>query len=249
MGTCAIDHEAALWCWGAAGLADEQRRPARLGDEHDWEQVATGPALACGLRAGGALWCWGSLEFSLEGVARRFEPTHVPGVWRAVDSHWYRTVAVRDDGALAFFGHYGHSGTNEPDSTAAAIFGSPLAIDTSAKWRDVRVGVLFAYAVAADGSVWQLHHDDPSWVPLGAQAAWPTSASAGYNLCVLEDGGAVACHERSHDEAGLPLARMPGRYVSVAHQMNERCAVDTDAATWCWPAPNGIALPTARRVP
>jgi hypothetical protein len=173
----------------------------------------------------------------------------VPGFWRSVDTHWYRTVAVRDDGALVFFGHYGHSGVSGPDGTAAAIFARPLAVDTSAIWRDVRVGVLFAYAVATDGSVWQLHHDDTSWLALDAQAAWPTSASAGYSLCVVEDGGVVACHDRSYDEAGRPMARMTGRYVSVANQMNERCAVDTDAATWCWPAPSGVAQPTARRVP
>lgn len=245
LGTCAVDADGALWCWGSTGPTT---RPTRIGDQSDWEQVAAGPGLACGLRAGGTLWCWGNLEFvNLEfvsdAVSRGYEPTQIAGNWRAVDMHWYRTVAVNDAGALTSFVHDG------PDPSATALFAHPATIDTSRKWRAVRVGVMFSYPIEADGSVWRLPHTAGPWTRLDARAASPTSASAGYTVCVLENSGAIACNNRSHAEADEPLTRMLGPFVSVAHHIHERCAVDTDAATWCWAAESGVLRPPARRVP
>lgn len=244
MGTCAIDADGALWCWGAVGLARDPWRPARLGDDHDWQQVATGPAIACGLRAGGALWCWGRASAALGGLdaggdAPDFAPVHVPGVYRAVDLHWYRMVALTDEGSLATF-DFGVEGE------AAAIVAHPPVIDASAAWEALRVGVLIDYAVATDGAVWRRAQD--AWTPLGTRAQLPAAASAAYALCVVEAEGGLACH--ASDDHEQPLERVPGRFVAVAHSLAERCAIDADAATWCWPTPQrGRPAPTPRRVP
>lgn len=245
LGTCAIDTDGALWCWGSTGPTT---RPTRIGDQNDWEQVAAGPGLGCGLRAGGTLWCWGNLEFvnlefGSDGVTRGYEPTQIPGTWRTVDMHWYRTVAINDAGAMTSFVHDGR------DRSAAALFAHPATIDTSQRWRGVRVGVMFSYPIAVDGSVWRLPHMAGSWTRLDARAAWPTSASAGHTVCVLEDSGAIACSDRSYADPGEPLTHTPGPFVSVASHNTERCAVDAEAATWCWEVASGVLRPPARRVP
>lgn len=243
MGTCAIDADGALWCWGAVGLARDPWRPSLMGADHDWVEVATGPALACGLRAGGALWCWGRASAALGGLdaggdAPGFAPVRVPGVYRAVDLHWYRLVALTDDGSLATL-DFG------ADGTAAAIVAHPPVIDAAAAWQALRVGVLIDYAVATDGTVWRRAHD--AWSPLGVRAALPLAASAAYALCVVEAEGSLACH--AGDDREQPLERVPGSFVAVAHSLAERCAVDADANTWCWATPHrGRPEATPRRV-
>lgn len=250
-GTCAIDGDGGLWCWGALGYF-RRHPPARLGDASDWLHVAAGAAVACGIRAGGALWCWGDdspYDTSNDGRRPRFEPAQIAGVWSAVDLHWYRIVALTEDGALATFDASQGRGARPPSVPVEAF----AALDTTASWRAVRVGVGHDYAMAADGSVWRRRLDTSPWSAVDVEAAVPLIGSAGYHLCVLEASGSLACHERDESFGGdevVPIHRVMGKFVSVAHSLDELCAVDVQGATSCWSAPHhGTMAATARRVP
>ncbi|MEO7329343.1 MAG: hypothetical protein ABI193_12235 [Minicystis sp.] len=235
--TCAIRSEGSLFCWGrnhggplATGDSDPHDAPLQIGDAEDWERVSIGSGLACGLRAGGQMYCWGSQDFGelaqppLSPKALK-EPTLIEGTWVALSSHWYLTIAVRDDGSLW---------VSNNDGVFAKVGGF------SGKAREISVGVLYALVVDDQGTLTHLSF------PESEQEAFPTvlmpgvpfvgAMASAYGSCAISADRRMYCTaDASYTVPDLaPLEDQQARWTSVGVGNRYGCSAAEDETIWCW---------------
>ncbi len=119
--TCAITTDRALYCWGNNLDADGHPGPmghddpvahdvpARVGEDSDWQHIATDTFHSCGIRGEGELWCWGRNAEGQLGVGSQdvvSTRVRVDPEFRYVDVAVgrFHTCAVRGDGAVLCVG-------------------------------------------------------------------------------------------------------------------------------------------------
>lgn len=236
MTTCAIRSDKSLWCWGrnhggplATGDRVPRDAPVAIGSEQDWEDVTVGSGLACGLRAGGRLYCWGSPDYGAPaegplGADVLKVPTHVPGTWVRLASHWYQTLAIRDDGTLW---------VSRNDGAFEALQGF------EGRAARVSVGPLYALAIDDEGALSRLvfteeDHVDP--IPEAPGATFGRDAASAYTSCVIDDEGRMYCGG-DHAVEGTPITATGdghGDYRTIGVGNAFACASRDDASVWCW---------------
>ncbi|MCB0978921.1 MAG: hypothetical protein KDB02_15815 [Acidimicrobiales bacterium] len=183
-GTCAIDLDRSLWCWGY-GAAGElglgpsvrpyaQTAPARVGSATDWQQVSMGGfagslpeldaplgAATCGIRGGGQLWCWGLPPVAGPSVPSSpvFSPTRVgtESDWTAIDVGAFHACGIRGGGQLWCWGRndFGQIG----DGTNI-MRPTPVRIGSRTDWTAVSAGFSVHTCGIAGGSPYCWGHNE-----------------------------------------------------------------------------------------
>jgi len=160
--TCGIRSAGLLFGWGrntAANLGlgqtdDEQRRSAtQIGEDDDWQLVASGQDSSCGLRRGGRLFCWGGNDFGNLGLgdtAQRLVPTAVVAerAWRQIAIDTFHGCGIDTDDRLYCWGRgiEGQLGTGDAvERLTPELIGSGFV--------QVAVGRMSSCAVTRAGAV------------------------------------------------------------------------------------------------
>jgi alpha-tubulin suppressor-like RCC1 family protein len=233
--TCAIRSDGSLWCWGhnqGGALATGDRLPSvdpvRIGEASDWEQVAVGSGFVCGLRAGGALYCWGGPDYGevidgpLDSEAL-LVPTFLGETFIAVDSHWYRTVAIKADGSVW-------------SSDNNGLFGFVQGFEGLAA--SVSVGVSEFQIVDREGALSRLHFVQYGVVEQTFEQpneSFTDAHSASYARCAVSEEHELFCAPKATTEV-QPLAPFGegADWTEVGVGQSFGCGVRLDGSIWCW---------------
>ena len=218
--TCAIDDDAALWCWGnevrvpdGPGFGDVTA-PVEITSLPDVVDVSLGYTHGCAVRdpdgGGGTVHCWGDNSSGQLGVAvvtGDRVPQQVPGITDAVEvgAAGFGTCARHADGDVSCWG----------TPNASGEFG-PL--------------------------VSQQQHTSPQ------ESGWTGVVSLDKGdsaTCIILVGGTVECHGYAQvrgndgDDNGVPVAGVTDP-VQVTAVALAACAVQSNGVLMCWG--NGDAL-------
>jgi len=114
---CAIDQDAALWCWGENGAGQlgtgddpsDHPDPLVVAAGTRWIAVSAGARHTCGIQEDASLWCWGDGEDGqLDGTvgASASAPERLAGAtrWAVVAAGARHTCALDEAGALSCWG-------------------------------------------------------------------------------------------------------------------------------------------------
>ncbi|MFN0249481.1 MAG: RCC1 domain-containing protein [Kofleriaceae bacterium] len=114
-GTCAIDTDQRLWCWGKnasgeLGVGDIaiRRVPVQVGTS-TWLHISLGVESACGIQSNGSLWCWGensSFQLGDGTTTRRLTPVPIAisTEFRAVSINTTHACAITISGQVQCWG-------------------------------------------------------------------------------------------------------------------------------------------------
>lgn len=88
-------------------MVPDQRTPGQVGGD-EWQSVATGGELTCGIQLDGSLWCWGR-NLSHQGEFELRVPTREPtnSEWKRVVTGYSNMCGIRTDGSLYCWGGLG----------------------------------------------------------------------------------------------------------------------------------------------
>jgi len=234
--TCAIRTDGTLWCWGhnqggplATGDRTPSPTPVAIGAEHDWEDVTIGSGMACGLRAGGQLYCWGSPDYGATsneplGPEVLKEPTLIEGTWTALGSHFYETLAVRDDGSLWFTANNG-------------VF---LPVETfNGHAKSVSVGPIYALVVDTNGALFRLNSTVDQQVtqtPVAPGVVFAGALASAYAHCAISADHRMYCGDdySSDQKPFAPLGDGYTDWATVGVGAAFGCGSRQDGSIWCW---------------
>jgi alpha-tubulin suppressor-like RCC1 family protein len=199
-GSCAIDDEEHIQCWGD-NLGVNESSPTVLLDEGEWGQLSAAAASACAIRKSDrALYCWG-------GAAA---PAPLGGVnWKYVEVGSTHACGIRTDDHLYCWGsnEYGQLGLDSRTLTSE----TPLEVPGNATWRTVSAGGQHTCGIQSDGSLWcwgfndsaqlGLGHFDPVVGPqrVGASNAWQKIAGGKNFTCAIDSSRVAYCWGRNGD--------------------------------------------------
>jgi alpha-tubulin suppressor-like RCC1 family protein len=193
-GTCAIDDQSHVWCWGYR-LGTLSDVPKLIAGEGQWRGISAAHEWACAIKAseGDALYCWGD-QLPIGAVA---------GVdWKQIDLGNEHACGIRTDDKLRCWGDntYGQlgldpSGGAKPDPT---LIGNSL-------WRSVSAGNRHTCGIQSDKSLWcwgkneygqlGIGHDLPAvgLQRVGELTSWEAVAAGHEFNCAIDAARVVHC--------------------------------------------------------
>jgi alpha-tubulin suppressor-like RCC1 family protein/serine/threonine protein kinase len=148
--SCAIDADAALWCWGrntsgqlGDGTTVDRHAPVRIGGSMRFIAVAAGGTHSCAVSDDGGVWCWGKNSSGQLGTGATEDAlapvrVDVPGSFVAVTTGASHTCARMRGGSLYCWGRnvYGQLGDGSTVDRArpvpVSIAGPVVAVQASA---------------------------------------------------------------------------------------------------------------------
>jgi len=160
--TCAVEHDATVWCWGwndtgqlGDGTTAQRTEPVLVTPMAEATQVAAGYDHTCALKTDGSVWCWGSNGIGQLGDATtqsRTSPVQVTSLNRVtqIAAGQEQTCAVKADGTVWCWG-VGYGPPNDSGTTRFSAVPVQMPIRGAAE--QVAVGEV-ACAVVEPGSVW-----------------------------------------------------------------------------------------------
>ena len=206
--------------------------PIEIGSDHDWDDVSVGSGMACGLRTGGRLYCWGSPDHGAPPTSNPLgpnvllQPTLIEGTWTAIASHWYATMAIRDDGSLwatTNDGKFVH--LDEVEGSAARV----------------SVGPLYSLMVNVGGGLSRIKiifgdEDDAIQEPETSGVVFGGAVATAYGSCAISADGSMYCgDEHSEDPPHLaPLGDDHHDWMTVGVGTGFACGSRKDGSIWCW---------------
>ena len=153
-GTCAIDIDQILWCWGMAvrvGDGTDQFRavPVRTRSDLKFAQLASGDTHACALATNGDAWCWGSNVSGAIGDGTfedRYAPVKVVGnkVFKRLAAGDWTTCGITTAGETWCWGRW-VGGDARP---------APQRMVPDPGLEQVSAGLRFACGLTAAGTAW-----------------------------------------------------------------------------------------------
>lgn len=127
--SCGLAGTAAL-CW--AGTPYSGTGFETVAGDHDFEHIAAGAGLACGLDRAGSIWCW----------SEALEPAKVGEGFTGFDVDGVTGCGVKSDGSLWCWGTVPGNGT---------LYSSRSASQRGAAWKSVTIGKGIVCGLRADG--------------------------------------------------------------------------------------------------
>lgn len=221
---CAIDLDAAAWCWGAnqTGQVGNGRTVGTYGGEAPyelpgrWTSISTGTqsidaGTTCGVQTDGSGWCWGANGAGQVGNGATGDvlvPTRLPGAWSEI-----LTPTVREDPTCGL----------RPDGTAAC-------------WGQNSAGGV------GDGTT------GPQLTPYELEGTWASLRTADQTTCGVTPEGAGYCWGQDRYGAvgdgqdrrstPAPPTLLDGTWRGIEPRASEDgasvCGLRTDDSAWCW---------------
>ena len=155
--TIALKSDGTLWAWGKnyhgvlglTGIAVEENvlSPTQIGNDSNWEQIATNMFTTFALKTDGTIWSWGLID-----ATDIMVPNQIGNEsdWNQITMGMNHYVALKTDGTLWTWGKndYGQLG----DGTYIAnTVPNQLGTDT---WSMISAGGYYSLAVKSDGTLW-----------------------------------------------------------------------------------------------
>jgi alpha-tubulin suppressor-like RCC1 family protein len=193
-GTCAIDDQGHVWCWGDR-LGTLSKVPTLIAGDGQWRGLSAAHERACAIKAseGDALYCWG-YQLPMAPVA---------GVgWKQVDVGNEHGCGIRADNQLRCWGDntYGQLGLDP----ASGPKPEPTLIGTD-HWSHVSAGNRHTCAIQSDKSLWcwgsnehgqlGIGHNLPAAgvQQVGELTSWEAVAAGHDFNCALDAARVVHC--------------------------------------------------------
>ncbi len=237
MHTCAVDTEAAVWCWGESffgalgpGAESESLAPVPVELPEPAAVVAVGSEVSCAVLEGGAVWCWGRNRDGELGLPLDVEQSEVPvephpGLLAQDVRIGAGTVCVTDEAQRVTCwgrnrsGEVGDhtSGADNTPRTEPAVVGESAAGDAVDDWRTLAVGDSHTCGIRTDDSLW-------CW---GARGWGQLGNIDDLQGCLVSNPS--ECHFTT------PVAVSGDhQWSAVAVGGSHTCALDDANALWCW---------------
>lgn len=256
-GTCGIQLDGSLWCWGSALL---QFVPTQVGTDTDWDQVSFGNEVRCALKTDASLWCWGRNDLGQVGDGTntfRSAPVQIEAgaSWAEVQAGWLKTCARQTDGTLWCWGYNLWGQLGDGTTTSRNV---PTQVGTSTAWTSMgtdqsgshtcalQVAALWCwganfYAEIGDGTT--THRSEP--VP-SISGAWRTASMGGVNTCAVRTDDTLWCWggndhgtlangtETPNTAHPIPTQVGGAEWATVEAGQQHVCGLKLDASVWCW---------------
>jgi alpha-tubulin suppressor-like RCC1 family protein len=213
-GTCAIDDQSHVWCWGAR-LGTLSKVPNLIAGEGQWRGLSAAHEHACAIKASenDALYCWGDqLSFGPVGG----------GNWKQIDVGHEHVCGIRND-RLWCWGNdtYGQLGLDLPSGPKSV----PEEIGTS-QWKSVSAGTRHTCAIQSDKSLWcwgsneygqlGIGHNLPAAGPqrVGDLTSWEAVAAGHDFNCAIGAARVVHCWGKNkYGQTSQPKVSVPEVHV------------------------------------
>ncbi len=209
--SCFINTSGALYCWGSnndgqlgTGTTEaENPYPTRVGNDNDWERVATGVNHTCGIKTNGTLYCWGSNNAGQLGNGTN-EPHYQPekvgndSNWRDMALGSSNTCAIKTDGSTYCWGNNYLVETEYNKS--------PERVGTDNDWTQISSGTSHFCAIKSNGSIYCWGYGGHGQFGTGSnehgveiptlavsENRWKYLSSANYHSCAINSHDNLFC--------------------------------------------------------
>jgi alpha-tubulin suppressor-like RCC1 family protein len=222
--TCGVDTDGVAWCWGENGSGElgtgktlDRDEPVRVAGGLRFREVSAGEFHTCGVTLGNLAYCWGENSSGQLGDGartNRLTPAPVAGGldFIQVSAGVFYSCGIAADGAAWCWGsnNWGQLGSGTFDGRTR-----PGRVRGGHVFRRVSTGGDNTCGLRTDGAAF-------CW-GLNQQGELGNGQHTGPELCQGEP-----CSSRPLRVVGGHVFRDVG--ASIGHA----CAIDTNAAAWCW---------------
>jgi hypothetical protein len=218
--TCGLRVDGSLWCWGHDASVDGGANvlvPTRVGLRSDYAQVAVGAKCTGPADCGASFVCAIRADATMDCFQGHFGPdmpiTTLDGHWKSVASHFYATLALRDDGDVY---------RSDNDGVFKLAVPGPF--------QRVSVGPVDQHLVD-DTHVLYRREEPQAFVAIGEHFGGPISSS--YRTCAITTGGALFCGD-SEGKNTLTQVGSERDWIAIGTGAPFSCGARLDGSIWCW---------------
>ena len=180
--SCAIDEDAALWCWGVADNVDVHLNmmvhpalgldandpgghftPQRVSFDGNWQTVSAGSEHTCAIDEDHELWCWGlnadrqlgaESNFSIAPYGYEPIPVETDARWQAVAAGARHTCGIDEEAELHCWGDNERGQLGVGDDSESESTPAEVVDVTPSAWRHISTGDDHSCASTEDGQLY-----------------------------------------------------------------------------------------------
>lgn len=212
----AIKTDGTLWAWGTnPGYFDSLPLfitvPTQLGSANNWKMISAYFHHHLAIKTDGTLWSWsyesGGNEFGELGNGTTNPHNFSNLVQVGTDTDWaiastgtYYSLALKTDGTLWAWGHYGALGT---PSAPLGTYYSPVKVGMDSDWATISAAHGHSHATKSDGSLWSWGSNDRGQLGdgtlvnkespkrIGTDNDWKLVAGCGHSTFAIKNNGSL----------------------------------------------------------
>ena len=221
-GTCAIDENKTLWCWGdgewgTVGNGEKSivNHPVKVKSDINFKYISGGLEHVCGIDDSlTSLFCWGRNNYGQLGIGKSdlsfnnrpsklYSPDH--SNLKSISQGMFHSCSVDDNNNIYCWGLNENSEFGTGTLFSGQSIDQPVSSETSGSFDSISSGYFYNCAVKNDGTLWCWGEN---WngefgngttissnipVKISTGHIWTKISAGGYHTCGVDDSGTLWC--------------------------------------------------------